>query len=100
MKSMTWRVLLSKIFAVTFFSAAPLKTRTENVSSASAEGSRVDALRNPRLIDSDGTWLGHTRCQRAVQKRLGQTQHKHVVAPTDMAKLPYGRCEDGLVNGA
>jgi hypothetical protein len=70
-----------------------------NVSDASAEGSRVDAPQNPRLIDSDGTCHGHTRCHRAVQKRLGQTQHKHVVAPTDMAKLPYGRCEDGLVNG-
>jgi len=55
-----------------FFLGGAAQNTDRNVSDASAEGSRVDAPQNPRLIDSDGTWLGHTGCHRAVQKRLGQ----------------------------
>ncbi len=46
-----------------------------NVLNAFAEGSRVDALQNPRRIDSEGTWLGHAGCHRAVQRSFRQTQH-------------------------
>ena len=53
---------------------------------ASADGSRVDALQKPRLIDSDGTCLGHTRCHRAVRTRLRPNSSQHVVN-----SVPYGK---------